>query len=529
MKKSIIFTSLLIFILFFSCRKETQKPSWDVDVLAPLLNVSLDINNLLTSSNLIANADSSLKIVFQNDIYKFSLDTIFKIADTTIKKVYIIPFPITFTPGQIVVNNSLSETTYNLNAVQLKSTTVKSGFVRYQIKSLIKEVTTFIYSIPCAKLNGVPFSINVSVPAAVGQIPGVYDQTFDLSGYVINLTGIYNNKVNTLYTSFTASVDPAGQPVLINNTDSLIISNTFFDISPIYAKGYFGQNIFEIAAAESKFAIFNKITDGTIQLENVDFNFKIENPIGFDARINFNNLSSINSRTGNIVNLSNAIIGSPININRASESGGNVFPSVANFPLTVNNSNIKQMIENMPDKFGYSMNIVSNPLENISGSNDFIYANKLLKAEINMEIPLSLVASNLTLIDTLDLNINNNTNQKVNSGTIKLLVDNGFPFDAALQIYLLNEAQLPVDSIFESFNIIDEAPINSDLRVIQKKLTNINIPMSENKMNLFYNTKKLLLKVKLNTSSQPNYIKIYSDYKINLKIIGDFNYLVELK
>ena len=65
------------------------------------------------------------------------MDTIFKIADTTIKKVYIIPFPITFTPGQIVVNNSLSETTYNLNAVQLKSTTVKSGFVRYQIKSLI--------------------------------------------------------------------------------------------------------------------------------------------------------------------------------------------------------------------------------------------------------------------------------------------------------------------------------------------------------------------------------------------------------
>lgn len=529
MKKISVLISLLFVVLIFSCRKELEKPFWDTQVLAPLINASLDINNLLPDSILQANADSSMKIVFQNDIYKLAMDTIFSIPDTTLSQIYTIPFPVTFNQGQVVVNNSQSETTYNLQGVQLRSTTVKSGFVHYQIKSLIKEVTNFVYSIPSAKLNGVPFSINVSVPAAVGSTPGVYDQTYDLSGYVFDLTGIYHNKVNTLYTSFTASVSPLGQPVLVNNTDSLIVTNTFYDIIPYYAKGYFGQNTFNVGPSFTNFTLFDRIVDGTLQLEDVNFNLKIENPIGLDARIYFNNLSSVNTRTGNTINLSNSIIGIPININRAAESGGTVFPTYANFPLTVNNSNIKQMIENLPDKFGYSMQIIANPLENVSSSNDFIYSDKLMKANLDIEIPLSLVASNLTLVDTLDLNISNPDDQSVKSGTLTLIADNGFPFDASLQIYLLNEVNSVVDSVFANANIIDEAPINSDLRVIRKKQTRIALPLSESKMNLLYHTKKLKLKVKFNTSAQPQYIKIYSEYSIDVKLVGDFNYTIQLK
>ncbi len=529
MTKTAVLLFLLFFVLFFSCRKEIGKPFWDTQLLAPLVNSSLDINNLLPDSILQANADSSLKIVFQNDIYNLSMDTLFKIPDTTVRQIYTIPFPVTFIPGQQVISNSQSETTYNLQGVQLRTTTIKSGFVHYQIKSLIKERTNYIYSIPCAKLNGVPFTVNVSVPRAVGNLAGVYDQTYDLSGYIFDLTGIYHNKVNTLYTSSSAMVDSLGQPVLINNTDSLIINNTFHDIIPSYAKGYFGQKTFDIGPSETKFALFNRIVDGTLQLEDINFNLKIENPIGLDVRVYFNNLSSINSRTGNSINLSNSIIGSATNIDRASENGWNVFPVVANFPLTVSNSNIKQMIENLPDKFGYSMQLIANPLGNISGSNDFIYSDKLMKAQMDMEIPLSLVATNLTLVDTMTLNISNSGNQDVKSGTITLFADNGFPFDAALQIYLLNDANSIVDSIFANTNTIDEAPINSNLRVIHKKLTKIAIPINENKMNLLYNTKKLMLKIKFNTSAQPAYIKIYSEYTIDVKLVADFNYTVQLK
>jgi hypothetical protein len=527
MNKKIILLVLLFFALFSSCKKDPT--SWDAQLLAPLVSTTLDINNLLTGSVVQANADSSLKIVYQNDFYTLSMDTLFKIPDTTVHQPYAIPFQNTFSPGQEVISNSLSETTYNLPQAQLRTTIVKSGSVLYSIKSFIKGVTDFVYKIPCATLTGVPFTINISVPAAVGNAPGIYSKTFDLSGYTIDLTGIYNNKVNTIYTSLTASISPLGQPVLVLPTDSLIINNTFHDIIPSYAKGYFGQNTFNIGPSETNFDLFKKIVGGTVHLEDVNFNLKIENPIGLDARVFINNLSSMNTRTGTTIALSNSIVGSPININRASENGGNVSPTIANYPLTTANSNIKQLVENLPDKFGYSMQIVSNPLGNISNSNDFIYSDKLMTANLDMEIPLSLVANDLTLADTLALNISNNGTQSVKSGTVTLFVDNGFPFEASLQFYLLNDANNVVDSLFANANTFDEAPVNSNYRATGKKLTKIIIPVGVSKMNLLYNTKKLKLKVKFNTAAKPNYIKIYSDYKMDVKLVGDFDYTVQLK
>ncbi len=529
MKKIILVFSILSITLFFSCRKEFDKPSWDTEVLAPLIDATLDINDILPDSILQANADSSLKIVYNNDFNVLPMDTLFKIPDTVLHTAYNIPIPYTFSPGQAIVNNNVSETTYNLQDVQLRKVIIKSGIVTYKIKSMIHEVTNFVYSIPCATLNGVPFVINVSVPAAVGNTPGIYDEQFDLSGYSFDLTGINKNKVNSLYTSLTALVSPQGQPVLVNPTDSLVIENTFIDILPYYAKGYFGQHTYDIGPSENNFTLFSKIRNGSLKVEDVTINLQIENSIGMDARAYINKLTSINSRTNTSIDLSNTLIGSPINLNRAAESGGIVYSSYANFPLTVSNSNIKSMIENLPDKLGYTMQITTNPLGNVSGSNDFVYYDKLLKARLNMQIPLSAVATNLTLIDTLNFNLTKTDGtSNVHSGTLTMYANNGFPLKAAIQFYLLDENNAIADSIFIDANTIDEALVNSSFRVISKKLTKIILPVSEQKINLLYTTKKIVLKTKFNTTTQPNYIKIYSDYQINVKLVADFNYTVHL-
>jgi hypothetical protein len=536
MRKTFLLLFTLITILFFSCRKEFEKPSWDTEILAPLVNASLDINNILPDSLLQANADSSLKIVYNNDIYKLNIDSLFVIPDTILHNAYAIPSSGSFVlnPGDPIPFPSSSETTYPIaGGIQLKTITIKSGYVTFHVKSRIHEVTDFVYSIPCAKLSGVPFSKPISVPAAVGSTPGVFDITYDMSGYIFDLTGTSHNKVNTITTGLLAHISATGSPVTVTNMDSLIIDNTFNNITPYYAKGYFGQNTYSIGPGESNFSLFQRIVSGSIQLEDINFNLKIENPIGLDTRLNISNISSINTHTGTTVNLNdytNTIIGSPININRAAESGGIVYPTYANFPLTTTNSNIKPVIENLPNKFGYALQITTNPLGNISGSNDFIYADRLLKATMNMEIPLSLVANNLTLEDTLNLNISKtHGSQNVHDGTITLFADNGFPFDAQLQLYLLNNSNVAIDSIFSYTNTIVEAPINASLRATGKKLTKIAVPISENKMNLLYDTKRVLLKVKFNTSAQPQFIKIYSDYTIDVKLVGDFNYTVQLK
>jgi hypothetical protein len=521
---------ILFAVILFACRKETEKPSWDTHDIAPLVGTSLNINNLIPDSILKTNPDSSLKIVYKNNLFKFSMDTLFKIPDTSLTNSYANNFSITLQPGQPVVTNKPSETTFNLKGAQLRTIVVKSGFINFYIKSYVHEVTNFIYSLPCATKNGVPFTININVPAAVGNTPGVYNQTSDMSGYVLSLTGINNNKFNTLSTALTALVSPAGKPVLIKQTDSLIIKNTFQDFIPYYAQGYFGQSTFNEGPTETNFSGLKNIVNGSIQLEDVKFNLSIENPVGLDARIFINNLNSINTRKGTNIGLVNSVVGSPININRAAESGGIVYPTYANFPLNTSNSNIKALLENLPDKFSFSMQMTTNPLGNIAGSNDFIYSDKLLKAILEMEIPLSFVATNLTLVDTVDLKIGNkNGTNNLKSGTITMIADNGFPFDAALQIYMLNDNNAITDSLFTGSNTILKAPLNTSYRAIGKTTTTLIIPVSESKMNALYNTKKIVFKTIYNTSNQPQYMKIYSDYGIDLKLIGDINYTVQLK
>ena len=108
------------------------------------------------------------------------------------------------------------------------------------------------------------------------------------------------------------------------------------------------------------------------------------------------------------------------------------------------------------------------------------------------------------------------------------MANNGFPFDASVQLYMLDDHSHIVDSLYGTTNTIDQALLNSSLRVVSKKTTKLIAALSESKTDLLYNTKKVLLKVRFNTASQPQYVKIYSDYSINIRLIGDVNYTIQL-
>ena len=147
-----------------------------------------------------------------------------------------------------------------------------------------------------------------------------------------------------------------------------------------------------------------------------------------------------------------------------------------------------------------------------------------------MEIPLSLIATNLTLVDTFDVDISGSQGlENIHSGNITLVANNGFPFDASVQVYMLDANNNIVDSLFPSTNTIDNGMMNSSLRVTDKKLTKITAPVSESKMKLLYSTKKIRMEIKFNTASQSQFVKIYSDYGIDVQLIGDINYTVHLQ
>lgn len=531
MNKLFFGLTFCVLIIFFSCRKENSKASWDMQVATPLVYTTLNLNNLLPDSIVKSNSDNSLKIIYENQLYDLSSDAIIKIPDTTLKSAYNLPIDLKLPPGQIIPFPSNSETTYKLKGIELRKAIIKSGYVKFVVKSKIKEKTKFTYSIPCAKLNGNMFSINIEVPARVGNTPGVFSEVYSLANYEIDLTGVNKNKINTIYTNISAAINPnAKDTVAVSTTDSLIMENTFFDIKPLYAKGYFGNTTINIPATKSDFQFINKVTAGTIKFDEVKFKINIDNFIGFDTRILINKLNAISTRTNTVDPLiNNTIIGSSININRAFENAGTVTPSNFNYTLTKNNSNIVSMINSLPDKFEYEMKIITNPMGNLSGSNDFVYIDRLMYVKLQMEIPLSFYATNLTLIDTLDFNISIKDKPKIKNGILTLIADNGYPFDATIQFYLLDDNNNITDSLLEKASKISTAALDNNFKVLNKTQSVFKIPINDNKVDLLYNTKKIILKAKYNTAAAPNYVKIYSNYDMNIKLTGDFNYTVQLQ
>lgn len=65
-----------------ACQRD--KAEWDVGIVAPIAKSSLGIEDLIPGSYVVANTDSSLRIVYQNTIYTLPVDSFLQLPDTTI-------------------------------------------------------------------------------------------------------------------------------------------------------------------------------------------------------------------------------------------------------------------------------------------------------------------------------------------------------------------------------------------------------------------------------------------------------------
>jgi len=521
---------------FISCKK--AQPSWDTNILAPIITTSLSINNLVGDTLIHRNPDSSVSLVYDGTLYNLNTDTLIKMPDTTLLYPYVIPpfSHFSVNPGQPVLPVNNSTTTYQISTVELKKATLQTGFVDIEVRSYINQPTDITYKVPSATLNGNPLVMYIRVPAVNGSSPGVARKTYSLADYSIDFTGPSHNTFNTLNTILSGIVDSAAGVANINSGDSLNIIVKFYSVSPSYAKGYFGT-VTKSYTAQAPFPLFSRVIAGSLNLQNISVTMSLANYFGVDARLTLSQLASVNTHTGNTVNLTNAsVINNAININRAVETfnpNAPTTPAVQNFSLTPSNSNILQWVDNLPTRVNYSLQVTTDPLGNVSGSNDFAYSGNGIESHLNITVPLSLIATNLTLEDTLSVNFNGSAQaQQVKSGTFTLYADNGFPFSAGMQVYLLDSTMHIADSLMIGPQTIIAGTINNSNGIVVAPQNSV-ILMSLNtaRTQLLLKTKHIIILSKFNmgcASCLPQvYRKIYSYYQLNVKLVGNFDYQIK--
>jgi len=520
LKNSFVSCLVLTVFVYCSCKKSSDQPSWDVDVLAPLIKSNLTINNLVTDSLLKSNPDSSVNIVYTTNLITFSADTLAKVPDTTLSAGFLVN-P-NYQGGDTIFKQT-AETDFKLGSIQLKKALLKSELIQINMQNVFDSTIVFNYKIPGATLNNKPFNITDSI------LPdSTYNKSFSLAGYTLDLTGLNHASSNALVTATAIFISKKVKSTSASKP-YMVITNTIYNTQPAYIRGYLGQSTINVGPEQSGFSLFKAIRSGTLNFPNVNIQIDLENSIGVDADLKIDKITSINSQTGTVDLSSSALINKSININRATETGNPaspVNPSSQLITINSSNSNISAFLANIPDKLAYTLQVTINPLGNISGDNDFIYSGHGLTANMNINIPLSLAATNLTLSDTLLLNLSSiQQEQKVNGGFLYLYVTNGMPFSAGIQIYTLNNKLIKTDSLFiPPNNTILGAPIGTNGKVAQTVATKLTIPVTKAKINNLLSATKALIIARFNTSNQPHPVNIYNYYQLDVKLVADFNY-----
>ncbi|MAU37375.1 MAG: hypothetical protein CMD14_08430 [Flavobacteriales bacterium] len=407
------------------------------------------------------------------------------------------------------LTETLKEHSFDLGSAQIKEFGIKKGTVTVNVLSTLPN-GKMIYNIPSLKKNGVSFSSgDMIIPEATNS--NLTSFTFDFEGYVLDLTGEENrlggDTVNTIYTESYTFIDYTGTLETINNTDSFY-SFVEFDLTTEYAKGYLGNDTINIEPKENRLNIFNNINADKLDLKDVNLNLKIENYIGADIQINLIEIKGINDVTNDAVVLANNEI---ININRATLSNNSLPINKSINELIIDG---KDFISILPDKLISAADIYINPNGQTS-SEDFIYPEYPIECNMSIDLPLSLIAENLTLVDTSDLNFSNNSDNIIEK--IYLKADNGFPFEADIQLILLDENDLVIDTLLNN-KIINAAQLDENNIVINNTSTTVEIDY-----NNFSDVKKMVSISSFTTQPINQFIDIYSHYNLNITLSAKIN------
>lgn len=531
----LILTIVCFSIFITSCKKATD---WDIDASVPIAKSHLNISNFFGDTIFQADNSGLLHIAFSKEVINYTMDSLVNLPDTTVSLGFTLPGSYSSTPGAQIYSNAFTndkEITFDVNnGVQLNKAIVRSGTLKVEYFNSCTQPLNFNYTINSASIWGNLFHINQVIPKGSISSPATFTKYYDLSGYNINLTGLANNKVNTLVQTYTISADASGQPDLFLQDQGLEVKLSFVDIVPEYVQGYFGQQNLNFGPDSSQLNFLNNFNANNLVLSQAAINFRIINEFGIDLQSSITSIKSIKTNPINVISLNSGNLLQSINVNRGAKTNNPaspVFPAVKQVNINSSNSNINSFIQNLPNYFGYAGNAKINPLGNISGANDFAYYGHGLKVIADVDIPLALSANYFSLVNISKVDLTQLKELKnVNHAEINVQARNNYPFKTTLQGYMLNENGQIIDSLFlPGQNIIQPAvtdAANNILSFVDSKLT---ADFPKEKLNNLMQCKQIKFVSYLYLTNQPTQVKLDVNSYLDLIVSVNVNYNVSTK
>jgi hypothetical protein len=514
---------LLIVLITAGCRREIELANWDTDVLIPLAFGDINFSDYTPNENVNSDANNLLHLTAEERLLSIGLDTLIGIPDYSIDTGFVVPISLTFPPG-VPFFFELEETKFDLEDVELTYALIRESEITIFLENTIDKPVLFQYGIYSATLDGDTFLVEARVEANY-----TLNRSFTLDGYELDLRGENGTEFNTVVTFLQAMIHPdETQNHQFKAGDRFNISNTVSGVIPEYVSGYFGNQsiLFE---EDEAIDVFDQFPFRSLNITDFDLSLTIDNGIGADLRLNVQQLGSINTGSGSSANLSHNIIGRDqlfaraINTYDLNDPVKYVHQQIS---FTDENSNLDQLFELRPDRIRADIEIEVNPLGDISLGNDFAYYDHNLTAVMKLDVPLLVAAKGVRLVDTSDFEFNppepDNPLDRINYGSLNLILDNGYPIDAEIQIYLLDSFSNSLDSLLAEPALVMGAEENLLGQVEMPVRSIIEIPLNQSLFVELEIAKYLRVDANLNTVGIDS-VHLKSNSQIAYKLVADLN------
>lgn len=532
--KSILLCAIgIIFIsVFSSCLKgnfnlkKMTESFWEPDVAVPLVNSSMTLKNILTLSSANNNfsiaSDNFVTLVYRGNLFSLRADEFFKIPDQPISNSF--SFPSAALPAFNALNlqdtfeiNPPLTTTFDFNSGSadsyIDSITLKSCLFAVNLVSTFQQQLVVTINIPDAKKNGIAFSQIVEVPPA-GNTNTTRSVNFNLADYKIKLhqNGLPNKlkmifgfkfiKTSSTITAAHSSMD------MTMSLSNITFKNLF---------GSVGQKVLAPNTDTIPITLFNNsFAGGGISVLNASVGINITNAFGLPISANFEKIQGYNPLSLTpIINIVSPLFDDPLPISTPPQIGQSASSSLL---LNSSNSNINDVITNVSKFLIYKIDALSNP-SSLPFAQNFIEDTSRFKIDLDINIPLEGTLKNLIFQDTIMFKFQEV--EELQSLGLKLFFKNGFPIETKVQVYFADTMGYVLDSLLQDDIILSSAIVGSNGRVTTATEKNTEIVYPEEKIQRLKKVRKIY--VKATTSTYQNgaqNVKIYSDYRLDLKIAG---------
>jgi len=521
---------VLIFALVSSCERDSIKPSWDVNMLLPLMADTINIEDVLDERFFVENPDQSIALVFNEELFSMNIDSLVHLPDTLFQfgmRLSFWPEPTVHQPGDTIISQTfflpINLQYGNAYKLLLEKAILKSGnivFESYQESEIDLLVALGITGAEHPETGS--FFAAEKVPKNQN-----FQKTYDIADYHLNLSGPDNDTVNMFTYDVWLIVHP-DEPgeVTLYPTDSIALSILFQDIVLDYSRGYFGKNTFHIGPDVYPFDMFGDVDIQSISFDDAEVNIIIENTYGVDANVNIQNIVASNTVTGESISLESPLLNQDLYIERAVEvepESGEILPYSGHFDFS--ESNFSDLLSIKPNEISYEMTMETNVTGDSSALDNFFYYDKPISVVLDVKVNGGIKIDSLFETSRMEWNAGGIDLANIRQGKLNLIFANAFPFDFMMNLYLEDEEENIIDTLVYQ-QAMAAGIIGSDGFVSEAQETRMSIALDDDLKQSFtqakYSKYELLI-----SSANGEQIKIHKSDYLKFKVVGDFEYLFE--